>query len=114
MPPVPLFFRNLFLMLLYLHASDKRGRGGEDENPVAVQLMPPDQSHARLLEVHGLILIYAVPALTECYHTPHPSLPFRLVTLDTCPFIYYDPYIVPLIIHHLSVPNAPSVIIPPV
>jgi hypothetical protein len=26
----------------------KRGRGGQDENPVAVQLMPPDQSHARL------------------------------------------------------------------
>ena len=34
----------------------KRGRGGEageDENPVAVQLIPPDQSHARFLEVDG-------------------------------------------------------------
>jgi hypothetical protein len=78
-------------MLLYLHASDKRGRGGEDENPVAVQLMPPDQSHARLLEVCMVDLDLCRPALTERYHTPHPSLPFRLVTLDTCPFIYYDP-----------------------
>jgi hypothetical protein len=70
----------------------KRGRGGKDENPVAVQLMPPDQSHARL-EVSTSIedLDLCRPALTERYHTPHPSLPFRLVTLNPCPFIYYGP-----------------------
>lgn len=45
------------------------------------------------------------------YHTS--LLLFRLVTLDSCPFIYYNPYIVPLIIHHLSVPTALSVIIIP-
>jgi hypothetical protein len=48
--PPPLFFRNLFFMMLYLHASKGVDRWvcalRVDENPVAVLLMPPDQRHA--------------------------------------------------------------------
>jgi len=60
--------------------------------------------------IQDLDLCRPFPCPDGRYHTS--LLLFRLVTLDSCPFIYYDPYIVPLIIHHLSAPIALSVIIP--
>jgi hypothetical protein len=88
--PYPLFFRNLFLMLLYLHASASEGVGVRTRTPLRYSLCPQIRA-MRASSRCTVDLDLCRPALTERYHTPHPSLPFRLVTLEPCPFIYYDP-----------------------
>jgi len=89
-PPLralPLFFRNLFFMLLYLHASEGVGvRPMRTRTPLRYSLCP--QIRATRASSRCMVdLDLCRPALTERYHTPHPSLLFRLVTLGSSSFI---------------------------
>jgi hypothetical protein len=51
--PTPIFPRFVLDAAILARKRGRGGEAGEDENPVAVQLMPQDRSHARFLEVDG-------------------------------------------------------------
>jgi len=122
---LPLFIR---VQCTCTQASEK-GRGGcpVDERrrtPVAVLLMPPHQSHARLevdnepyisrsfQDLISSVRLKLRPALTDVITLScgFPVVTLKRSTNTSSRFLYYGPFIVPLMMH-LFVPRSPFVIL---